>query len=112
MSLFISDAFAAAGDAATSTQLAPYTTMMLMAGVMAIAYFLLIRPQNKRMKEHKDLVAGLQSGDEVITNGGIVGKISEIDESFIHVTVAEGVVITLQKNAVSAALPKGTLKSS
>jgi len=69
------------------------------------------RPQSKRAKEHKNLVSGLSKGDEVITNGGIAGKISKVSDDFIRVEIAEGVEIKIQKVAISTALPKGTLKS-
>ena len=75
-------------------------------------YFLLIRPQTKRAKEHKQMVESLKKGDEVVTGGGVLGRITEIGENFIQVEIAEGVQIKVQKQAVSSLMPKGTLKGS
>jgi len=85
--------------------------MVFFGGFILIFYFLMWRPQSKRTKEHKNLVEGLSKGDEVITTGGIAGKISKVTEDFIRVEIADGVEIRVQKVAISAALPKGTLKS-
>jgi preprotein translocase subunit YajC len=79
-------------------------------GFILIFYFLMWRPQSKRAKEHRELVAGLGKGDEVITNGGIAGKITKVGEEFMVVEVSDGVELKLQKSAVTTALPKGTLK--
>lgn len=76
--------------------------------IFAIFYFLIIRPQTKRQKEHQKMVAGLESGDEVVTNGGVLGRISEVGEQAVTLEIAEGVEIRVQKNAVAALLPKGT----
>ena len=72
---------------------------------------MLIRPQNKRAKELRELISKLKKGDEIVTSGGILAKISSIDEQYIKVTVAEGTEVCLQRSAVSTVLPKGTLKS-
>mgnify|MGYP000161393752 FL=1 len=85
--------------------------LVFFGGFILIFYFLMWRPQSKRAKEHKSLVSGLSKGDEVITTGGIAGKISKVSEDFIRVEIAEGVEIKIQKVAISTALPKGTLKS-
>ena len=69
-------------------------------------------PQSKRAKEHKALVDGLAKGDEIVTSGGILGKISKVEEQFILVEVSEGMELRFQKASVAAALPKGTLKNS
>lgn len=78
--------------------------------LFAIFYFLLIRPQAKRAKEHKAMIEALVKGDEVIVGGGIAGKIAELGDSFIAVEVANGVVLKVQRHSVQAVLPKGTLK--
>lgn len=83
--------------------------MVLMFGVM---YFLMIRPQAKRQKEHRNLIASLAKGDEVVTNGGMAGRVDEVGESFLTVEIAPNVKVKLQKGAVSQVLPKGTLKAS
>jgi len=76
-----------------------------------LLYFMLIRPQNKRAKEHRELINNLKKGDEIITSGGLLAKVVSIDDQYIKVVLAEGVEISMQRAAVSAVLPKGTLKS-
>jgi preprotein translocase subunit YajC len=83
-----------------------------MVVLFGIFYFLMIRPQMKRQKEHRALLSALSKGDEVITNGGIAGRIEDVNETFVSVEISPGVVVKLQKGAVSQILPKGTLKSS
>ena len=75
-------------------------------------YFLLIRPQTKRAKEHRQLVEKLAVGDEVVTNGGVLGKITHVGDSFVTVELAENVKIKLQKHAVASIVPKGTMKTA
>lgn len=107
MGFFINDAMAA--GAAQE----PNFNGFIMIGIFVLLfYFMLIRPQSKRAKEHKQMVEALAKGDEVVTNGGILGKITEVDESFISVEVASNVVVKIQRQAVTALVPKGTLKSS
>jgi preprotein translocase subunit YajC len=108
MSLFISEAFAASGGAQTQDSM--FSFAMIIA-IFVIFYFMLIRPQNKRAKEQRNLLGGLQKGDEVVTNGGILGKIISIDDNYLKISIAETVEINLQRGAVSAVLPKGTIKS-
>ncbi|HEV7778237.1 MAG TPA: preprotein translocase subunit YajC [Luteibacter sp.] len=90
----------------------PFPMLIMMVVLFGIFYFLMIRPQMKRQKEHRALLSALAKGDEVVTSGGIVGRIDEVGESFIGVEIAQGVVVKVQKGAVSQVLPKGTLKSS
>ena len=80
--------------------------------LIAIMYFLMIRPQMKRQKEHRAMLDKLSKGDEVITNGGIVGTVAEIGENFITVEIASNVQVRLQKGAIASVLPKGTLKAA
>lgn len=80
--------------------------------IFVVFYFLLIRPQTKRAKEHRTMVAALEVGAEVVTNGGILGKVTEVSEQFLTVEIASGVAIKLQRHAVAQVLPKGTLKSA
>ena len=80
--------------------------------LIAIMYFLMIRPQMKRQKEHRAMLDKLSKGDEVITNGGIAGTVTEIGESFITVEIASGVQVRIQKGAIANVLPKGTLKAA
>ncbi len=84
----------------------------MMIALFGIMYFLMIRPQMKRAKEHRELIAKLAKGDEVITNGGIAGRVEELGENFITVDIAEGVRVKMQRAAIVAVLPKGTLKSA
>lgn len=80
--------------------------------IVVIFWFLLIRPQMKRNKQHRELVAGLSAGDEVVTAGGMLGKITEVGESFVSLELTDGVVIKLQKHSVAQVVPKGTIDSS
>jgi preprotein translocase subunit YajC len=80
--------------------------------IFIIFYFLLIRPQMKRAKEHRKLVAELAVGDEVVTNGGLLGRITKVGESFLTVEVADNLHIKLQRHAVASVVPKGTIKSA
>ncbi len=84
--------------------------VIFFAGFILIFYFLIWRPQSKRAKEHKSLMSGLNKGDEVVTSGGMVGKITKVSDDFIVLEVADNVSVRIQKVAVSGALPKGSLK--
>lgn len=110
MSFFISDALAAAGPAPVPQTDGTFSLIMI-AAIFVLFYFMLIRPQNKKAKEHRELVARLKKGDEVVTSGGMLAKVVSMDEQYVKVSPAEGVEITLQKGAVVTVLPKGTLKS-
>ena len=85
--------------------------LLLIVGLVLMFYFLLWRPNSKRQKEHKELVGGLAKGDEIVTNGGLVGRIIKVEDQFIVFEAADGVELKLQKSAVTQALPKGTIKS-
>lgn len=85
--------------------------LFLMIFFVVIFYFFLIRPQMKQAKEHKQLVSNLAKGDEIVTNGGMLGKITQVGDNFIVLEVARDTEVKVQKNAVSAVLPKGTLKT-
>jgi preprotein translocase subunit YajC len=85
--------------------------IIMMVVLFGLMYFMMIRPQMKRQKEHKALLAALAKGDEVVTNGGIAGRVDELGESFITVEIAPNVKVKVQKGAVSQVLPKGSLKS-
>lgn len=84
--------------------------LIMIAIFFAIMYFLIIRPQSKRAKEHRALVEALSKGDEVVTNGGLLGKVTDVGENFIRVELADGVVVIVQRQSVSAVMPKGTMK--
>ncbi|WP_111657638.1 preprotein translocase subunit YajC [Isoalcanivorax indicus] len=79
--------------------------------MMVVFYFFLIRPQTKRAKEHRELVGGLAKGDEVVTSGGILGKINKVTEDYVVIEIANNLEVKVQKHAVQATLPKGTIKS-
>jgi len=79
--------------------------------MFAVLYFIMIRPQMKRQKEHRNMLAAMAKGDEVITSGGIVGKVTRVSEAYVGVEIADGTEITVQKSSVSTILPKGTIKS-
>ncbi len=110
LDLVIPPAHAAAPAAAAAPSL--LSTLAFPIILIAIMYFLMIRPQMKRTKEHRAMLEKLAVGDEVITNGGIAGVVRNIGDSFISVEVANGVEIRVQKGAVGNVLPKGTLKSA
>ena len=106
MSFFISDAMAQEAGAGGD----PGMSLIFMAVLFAIFYFLLLRPQMKRAKEHKKMTEALSKNDEIVTNGGIAGKVTKVDDSFIKLKIAEGVEVQVQRNAVASVLPKGSLK--
>ncbi len=85
--------------------------ILFLVGLFVLFYFIAIRPQRKRQKEHAEMVAALNKGDEVVTSSGILGRISAIDDNYIVLTVAEKVDLKFQRVHVHAVLPKGTLKS-
>jgi preprotein translocase subunit YajC len=105
--LFSASAFAE-GEAPAA---AGFEQLIFLGGFVLIFYFLLWRPQSKRAKEHKALLGGLEKGSEVVTSGGIVGKITKVNDEFIVLKVSENVEFPIQKQAIAAALPKGTIKS-
>jgi preprotein translocase subunit YajC len=111
MSSLVGDAYAqAAGGGALGGS--SYTQIIILVVFVAVFYFLLIRPQQKRMKDQQALLSRLASGDEVVTNGGILGRITEVNDTFLTLEVAEGVRIKVQKSQIAALMPKGTLKSA
>lgn len=109
MNFLISNAHAAAQPA---SQGGGMEGIILMLGMFVIFYFLLIRPQQKRAKEHRKLVEALSKGDEVITNGGILGKITEVSELYVSLEIANNVQIRMQRMSISSVLPKGSIKAS
>lgn len=108
--MLISNAYAQAAGAADPTGgLMGLLPMILM---FVVIWFLMIRPQMKRAKEHKALVSALAKGDEVLTQGGVAGRVTQVGDSFVHVEVSDNVVILIKKESVGNVLPKGTLKSA
>lgn len=107
--MLISPAYAqAAASGGTGDLLA---TMLPMVAIFAVFYFLMIRPQQKKQKEHRAMIEALEKGNEVVTAGGIAGRVSKVDDQYVTVEIAQGVEIHVQRQAVSQLLPKGTLKS-
>jgi len=107
MSFFISDAMAEGGAAAQDPGLMGFLPLIV---IFVIFYFLLIRPQVKRAKDHKKLIDSVNKGDEVVTSGGLVGKVEEVTENFVRLKIADNVVINVQRHAVASLLPKGSLE--
>jgi preprotein translocase subunit YajC len=105
MSPFIPEVLAAAPQGDN-----PFTFLLLMGGLFAGMYFFMIRPQNKRQKEHQAMVAGLAKGDEVVAAGGIHGRVKSVDEQTANVEISKGVEVKVHKHSVTQVLPKGTLK--
>lgn len=111
MDFLISSAQAQAAQGA-APQGGGISTLVMMGMMVAFLYFMLIRPQMKRAKEQRSMLAALAKGDEVATTTGMLGSVVEITESYVSVEIAPNVVVKLQKQAITAVLPKGTLKSS
>ncbi|MCK6386288.1 preprotein translocase subunit YajC [Zoogloea sp.] len=109
--MLISNAFAQAAPAAAQDPMSSITGVLPLIFMFVVLWFLMIRPQMKRAKEHKALLEGLQKNDEVLTQGGIVGKVVSISDAYVTVEVAANTQIIVQKQAVGAVLPKGTIKS-
>jgi len=107
MDFFISNAYAQ--DAAAQGGLMSFLPLIV---IFAVFYFMLIRPQMKRSKEHKQLVSQLSKGDEVITNGGLLGRITDVSDAFVTLELADNLQIKLQRQAVANVMPKGTIKSA
>lgn len=108
--MFISEAYAQAAAPAAGAQggLMSFLPLVLM---FVVLYFVMIRPQMKRQKEAKAMMEALAKNDEVVTAGGILGRVTKVNENYVTLEVAEGTEITVQKNAVTNVLPKGSLKS-
>ncbi len=111
MSLFISDAMAAAAPAMAG-QNGGMGSIFMLLGFVVIFYLLFWLPQSRRAKEHRNLITNLAIGDEVITNGGILGKIKKVIDDFITITISENIDIKIQKTAIAATVPKGTFKTN
>ena len=110
MDLLVTTAWAQDAGAAASGS--GWMQLLPLVLIFVVFYFLLIRPQTKRAKEHKEMVGKLQSGDEVVTTGGLLGRIGEVGDNFVSLEVADGVKIKVQKFQVAQLMPKGTVKSA
>lgn len=111
--MFISNAYAqapgAAADAGVAGILAGPIPIFVM--MLAVMYFVMIRPQQKRAKEQREMMDALAKGDEVITSGGMLGKVAKVSEAYVTIEVAANTEIVVQKSAIATLLPKGTMKS-
>lgn len=107
-SFFIADAMAAES---TQSQGNPLSLIMLVV-LFGFMYFFLIRPQTKRAKQHREMVSALAKGDEVVTNGGVLGRITNLGDQFATVEIASGVEVKVQRSAIASVMPKGTIKSA
>ncbi len=109
--MFISSAFAQTAPAAAGSDMSSsFMSMLPLLLMFVVLYFIMIRPQMKRQKEHKSMLEALAKGDEITTAGGIVGRVSKLGDTYISLEVANGVEIQVQRSAIAQVLPKGTLK--
>ena len=111
--MFISEAFAQAAPAATGAADSPFGSIASMLPILlmfVVLYFVMIRPQMKRQKEHKAMIDAIAKGDEVVIGGGMLGRISKMGETYLHVEIANGVEIQVQRSSVVQVLPKGSFK--
>jgi preprotein translocase subunit YajC len=109
--VFISNAFAQATPAAASSENG-LLGMLPLVLMFVVLYFVMIRPQMKRQKEAKAMIEALAKGDEVVTAGGVIGKITKMGDNFVHLEVANGVELQLQRSAITQVLPKGSVKAA
>jgi preprotein translocase subunit YajC len=107
----IANAYAQTAGARPSAGQGFMSMLPMLVILIGFMYFLIIRPQSKRAKEHNQLIANLKKGDEVVTSGGLLGKINKIADNFISLEIADNVEITIQKSAIGTSVPKGTMKS-
>ena len=107
--MFISEAFAQAAPAAASTESSLLSLLPLVL-MFVVLYFIMIRPQMKKQKEHRAMIDALAKGDEVVTAGGMLGKVTSLAEGFVTLQVANGVEVQMQRSSVVQVLPKGTIK--
>ena len=107
--MLISPAFAQGAPAAASGP--GYEQFFIIIGMFALLYFLMIRPQMKRAKEHKHMTEALAKGDEVIAAGGVLGKITKMGETYVSIEIAPNTEVQIQRSAIQTLLPKGTIKS-
>ena len=108
MDFFIQTALAASGAETPFS----WTSILPLIIIFVVFYFLLIRPQTKRQKEHRKMVEALNTGDEVVTGGGVLGRVKNVGEQFLTVEIADGVQVKVQRHTVSAVVPKGTFKET
>jgi preprotein translocase subunit YajC len=108
--MLISEAYAQTAPAGTGGM--DIMSLLPLILMFVLLYFLLLRPQMKRAKEHKQMLAGIQKGDEVVTSGGTLGKVTNVGDNYVKLEIAPNVEVTVQKSSVQTLLPKGTLKNA
>jgi preprotein translocase subunit YajC len=108
MDFFISDALAAAAQA---PQPSPFMSLLPLVLIFAVFWFLIIRPQTKRAKQHREMVAALKAGDEIVTQGGLLGRVVAVNDAFLTVEIANQVQVRVQRHMVGTIMPKGTVAS-
>jgi preprotein translocase subunit YajC len=108
--VFISQAFAQSAPAASGDTQSGLLSLLPLVLMFVVLYFIMIRPQMKRQKEHKAMVEALAKGDEIVTAGGVLGRVSKLGDTYLSIEVASGVELQVQRSAVVQVLPKGTLK--
>ncbi len=107
LSFFISDAAAQTAAPAASS---PLSALLLPVLLIVVFYFLLIRPQQKKQKEHRQMIEALAVGNEIVTGGGVLGKVTDLGDQFVTIEIATGVQVKVQRHSIAAVLPKDTLK--
>ena len=109
MNFFIADAFAQGAPASQEPGMPGFLIMLI---PIVVLWFLMIRPQMKRQKEHTKMVEAITKGDEAVTTGGILGRITEVGESFVKLEIAKSIEVKVQRQAIATIMPKGTIKES
>jgi len=104
MTFLISDAWAQAGGEAGGSLF----SLLPLVVIFILFYFLLIRPQQKRAKQHKEMVAALKKGEEIVTNGGLLGKVTDVEDNFVTIEISSGLNVRIQRQAIAQVMPKGT----
>lgn len=108
MEFFIADAYAQAGGEPQGSIIGAMLPLVLL---FAVFWFLLLRPQQKRQKEHRAMVEALKKGDEVVTNGGLLGRVNKVGDTFVALEISDGLEVQVQRASIAALMPKGTIKS-
>ena len=106
--MIINNVYAESGAAQDGSLLSAILPLVLFLGIF---WFLLLRPQQKRQKEHKTMIAAVKKGDEIVTNGGLLGKVTDVGDTFVSVEIADGMEVNVQRVSIASLMPKGTIKS-
>lgn len=111
LNFFVSNAYAETGAAPVAGQGGGMSLIIMFAVFIFFMYFAIWRPQSKRAKDQRELLSSIAKGDEVVTTGGLLGRVTKVTDQYVSLSIANNVDVTLQKNSVASVLPKGTLKS-